>query len=300
MTPAEEAGPPPRIASGPAGPCTGKTRPPGASEQRPAAAQGAAWRPGLRDDEVDAVERDIIDDDLGVPRDPRERARVENVRHRLADRMFLDELAAAGFTGAAFDIAATEFSAYGTAVMMAWMRTGAIIRHCKARGRPLALGSLAAAGRWSRDDRLEIALETTARAWSFFVDEVLMQGKWDHRRGATLKTFFVGACLLQFPNTFDVWASEQKRWSQVTAAEPGAEDLADTVRPDACWSDPTCEAVIGHQMTQRALNDIKDPGTRHAALMVMRGHSLAEAGEAVGLSAGAVEGRLYRLRRRSR
>lgn len=291
---AEEAGQPPRLASAPASSRAGIPGQAGAP-----ASQAAPWHPAVQDDEVDAVEREIVDDDLAVPQDPQERARVDNAGRRLADRALLDELIATGFTGPVFEIAVTEFAAYGIATMMAWMRTGEIVKQCKVKGRPLpALGGLVA-GQWTRDDRLEIAIETTARALRFFINEVLRPGKWDHRRGATLKTFFVGSCLLQFPNVFDLWAGEQKRWGQVNAAEPATEDATDMLRRDACWSDPTCEIVIRDQITKAALDGIADPRTRSAAHLVMLGYTFAEAGAMVGLSAAAVEGRLYRLRRRS-
>lgn len=303
MTQAEEAGATPRTASAPARRHARKAGLPRPDDQHtagqdcPLAAHAVAWHPPLRDDEVDAVEREITDDDLRAPADPHEHALVENACHRLADRMLLEELTATGFTGVLFEVAVTEFAAYGIAVMMAWMRTGKIVSQCKARGRPLALGS--AAGRWTRDDRLEIALETTGRAMRFFIENVLKPGKWDHRRGATLKTFFVGACLLQFPNVFDLWANELRRWDQVNTTELGADETtADGASRDACWSDPTGDTVIRRQRTQEALSEIKDPRTRRAVEMVMGGHTFKEAGKAVGLSAEAVEGRLYRLRRR--
>jgi len=133
---------------------------------------------------------------------------VRNAQRRLADHALVKELAAAGFEGPVFDVAVTEFASYAIAVLMAWMRTGEIFGKCKAKGRPVS-GSTSD---WSRDDRLEIAVETTARALKYFLGEVLVPGKWDHSRGATLKTFFVGACLLQFPNEYDRWAGEQRRW----------------------------------------------------------------------------------------
>src|SRR6266516_875619 len=291
---AEEAGQPPRLASAPARSRAGISGQPGAP-----APQTAAWHPAMQDDEVDAVEREIVDDDLAVPQDPQERVRVDNASRHLADRALLDELITTGFSGPVFEIAVTEFAAYGIATMMAWMRTGEIVKQCKAKGRPLpALGGLAA-GQWTRGDRLEIAIETPARALRFFIDEVLRPGKWDHHRGTTLKTFFVGSCLLQFPNVFDLWVSEQKRWGQVNAAEPAADDAADVLRRDACWSDPTCETVMRDEITKAALDGIADPQTRRAAHLVMLGYTFAEAGRKLGLSAAAVEGRLYRLRRRS-
>ena len=254
----------------------------------------------MRDDEVDAFERDILDDDLAVRGDPRERARVENASRRLQDQGLVDDLSAVGFAGPLFEITVTEFAAYGIAVQMAWMRTGEIVRQCKARGRPVRADSVPAE-HWSRDDRLEIASETTARALKFFVGEVLKPHRWDCMRGATLKTFFIGSCLLQFPNVFDRWMGEQDRWARTHDPDADIADIedADALRRDVRWSDPTGETAMRRQAVREALSDIADPRTREAARLYALGCSFAEAGAQVGLSAAAVEGRLYRLRRRT-
>jgi hypothetical protein len=287
----EAAGRPARIASRPAQ--TRRSRPP-ASNTQDANTHSSPFPARLRDSEVDELEREMTGDDLSSPGDPAERARVENAKRLLADHALVAELAAAGFAGPVFEVAETEFAAYGIAVMMAWMRTGLVFRKCKDMGRPVRDHRL----QWSRDDRLEIAIETTARALRYFVDQVLRAGTWDPHRGATLRTFFVGSCLLQFANVFELWATEQRHWAQVNDGEPIPDDAVGGT--DLQWADPTGDAVVRRRMVQGHLNRISDAKTRRAAWLVLGyGASHAEAGEAVGLSAPAVEGRLYRLLRRS-
>jgi DNA-directed RNA polymerase specialized sigma24 family protein len=247
----------------------------------------------------DLMPGEIADDDLVVPGDPQERARVENAARRLAERALVDELMAARFTGPMFDVTVNELAAYGIATLMAWMRTGEIFRQCLTRGRPLASADRSTA-QWSRDDRLEIAIETTARALHYFIDEVLKPDRWNHRRGATLRTYFVGACLLQFPNIYELWMNEQKRWGVVELAEPDTEETGEPGGGDRAWSDPTADEVIRRQQVNEILAGITDARTRKAAQMVMLGYEYADAGAQVGLSADAVGGRLYRLRGRPR
>jgi hypothetical protein len=237
------------------------------------------------------------EEDLARPGDADELARLENARRRLADRVLAEELAAAGYCGVTFEMFVIELSSYGIAALMAWMRTGQIAVQCAAKGRPMAGGL---PEQWSRDDRLEIAVETTARALKHFIGEVLIPGRWDPGRGASLKTFFVGSCVLQFPNVYSVWRTEQRPWKAVDVIEPGTEDAAVPLTQGASWSDPTAEHVLRRELTRENLDAIKDPRTRKAAEMVMDGYSFAEAGAAAGLTAAAVEGRLYRLRRRLR
>jgi hypothetical protein len=260
--------------------------------------------PSLSDDEVDAIEREIIDDDFSDPRDPAEKARVENARRRLADHALVGQLIAADFTGPLFEITVTELAAYGIPVVMSQIRTGKIISQCKSKGRPLKPGSFELMEQWDHDDRLEATLETTARALKVFIDHVLKREQWDYQRGTTLKTFFVGTCFLQFPNVFDGCVSHQRRWSQVVL--PGPEDdeppegSAGGSRPGSCWADPTAEEAIRRAAPSHALEFIEDPQTRQAAWLVYaESYSHADAGETSGLSAKAVEGRLRRLRERS-
>jgi hypothetical protein len=284
----EGAGWRPRVDSTPSG--GGRSGPPGSTATETVALP--AQLVPLRDSEISELELQLTDDDLKSPGDLTEQAQLENAKRRLADRAYLAELAKTGFTGTMFEIALTELAAYGIPVLMAWMRTGKIIGKCKARGRPLS----DPAPRWTPDDRLEIAIETTARALVFFTNEVLRPGKWDYRGGATMKTFFIGACLLQFTNVFEVWATEQRHWAQIDLGEE--EILDDAVgRSDLEWADPTGDAAARVCAARDFLSSIPDPRTRRAAWLVFgHGASHAEAGAAVGLSAEAVEGRLYRLR----
>lgn len=280
---AEEAGRPPRKARQ-----SGRSRSPGHAAQDKKVQPGE-FRPGLRDRDVDAIERELTDDDFGSPA---QRARAENAMRRLADHALVEELRAAGFAGPVFEVAQTELAAYGISVLMGWMRTGQIFARCKASGRPLSTS----APQWSPDDRLEIAIETTARGLRFFVDHVLKPGRWDYQRGTTLRTYFIGACLLQMPNVFDGWLTEQRHWAQVNDEIP----LDDAAGGDPQWADPTGDAVLRACEIREWLDSITDPKTRHAAWLVLAHQaSHQEAGEAVGLSADAVEGRLYRLRRPS-
>lgn len=112
--------------------------------------------------------------------------------------------------------------------------------------------------------------------------------------GAALKTFFVGACLLQFPNVFDVWATEQRQWGQLHDGEKTLDDAVGGADPQ--WSDPTGDAAVRACAARECLDGIPDARTRRAAWMVFAEASHAEAGAAVGLSAGGVEGRLYDLK----
>jgi hypothetical protein len=299
MTQAEEAGQQPtRPAPAQAGERASGPEPAlEAGEQACAAGTAEVMWHLVSAEDIEELEQKITREDLRGPDDPAELALVEKARQRLADLALLEELAASKFRGVAFDMFVIELAAYGIATLMVLMRTRQIVRQCLLRGRPL-VGGLPS--QWSRDDRLEIASETTAIGLRYFTEEVLEPMRWDPHRGASVKTFFVGSCILQFPNVYNRWRTQEQRWSAVEVIEPGTEEAAQPGPRNSGWSDPTAETAIREVLTREILRDIEDPQTRTAAEMVRRGYRLAEIGAVLGMSADAVGARLYRLRKRAR
>ena len=199
----------------------------------------------VSDDEVSDRGVDLAGEGAGDPG-----GQMEDFRRSVADRELLEELAAAGFAGPVYEVFAGSLAAYGLAVLMAWMSNGEIVARCKAAGRPLPGDAVPAA--WSRDDRLELATETVARALDFFFRQVLQAGRWDDCRGASLKTFLVGACVLEFPNVFRLWIGEQQRWDK-TRDRQNVEEAAGIAEAAGCaWTDPTGEAATAVSAPPRA------------------------------------------------
>lgn len=54
----------------------------------------------------------------------------------------------------------------------------------------------------------ELANETVAVALNKFRDTNLRRHRWDSTRGATIKTYFIGQCLIRFPNIYRSWLAE--------------------------------------------------------------------------------------------
>jgi DNA-directed RNA polymerase specialized sigma24 family protein len=245
---------------------------------------------------VAAVEETLCDDDYD---NLQQRAIAENLARRVADRELITALAKNGFTGAAQDIFEGELAAYGYPVMMAWTRTGMIIKKVAERGRPLGID---AAPEWSRDERSELSLETVARALAFFREKVLLAGAWDHTRGATIKTYFVGACLFQFPNVYQRWNTERERWRSHCAV-----NFDDPDDPNGIWQlpsrDRTEERAISRTELRQALAEMqaKDPALYNiVVLKLLEGYTDAQAAGWLDLTPKAVEGMWYRFRRNHR
>jgi len=231
-----------------------------------------------------------------LSRHDRDQARraAENLARREKDLDKLNSLALQGFTGPDYEIFAGELAAYGYPVILAWLRRGVIFRYCADRGRPLSpTDSDRDVLADSFEERLQLALETAAEALTFFRKYVLLGGRWSYDGGATLTTYFVGACLFAFPNVFRRWQAERRRWGQAVAVEmlncPDGRTLATRPGSDPAHIAASRDVVMGE------LNAMPDE-TRAAAALILDDLSFAEAGTRLGMTDRAVEGRLYRYR----
>ncbi|NEA24572.1 hypothetical protein [Actinomadura bangladeshensis] len=140
-------------------------------------------------------------------------------------------------------------------------------------------------------------METVAAALRFFMERVLPQGRWDPTKGASLRTFFVGACLLHFLNIYNAWFNCQDRWGKVTELGRGVEQAELERRADeVCFDDPTGETTLRRELRRVALTKIRDPDTRRAAEMIMSGALIKDAAATIGVTPKALESRLYRIR----
>ena len=108
-------------------------------------------------------------------------------------------------------------------------------------------------------------METTAKALVFFRDQVLLGKRWNVNAGATVTTYFVGACLLAFPNVFRRWQGEQRRLSRAYAVGkikcPEGRGLG-----DHAGADPEDEVVT--RMTLIQESGALPPGLREVSAVV--------------------------------
>jgi hypothetical protein len=233
------------------------------------------------------VEAELTLDDYS---DDKQRTMAENFARRQADQETIIELQRQDFKGLPYEYFAAELAAYGFAVMMAWMRTREIFKQCKDKGRPLSFGLTRD---WSREDRMGLAGLTVAKALVVFRDQVLRPAKWDPGRGATLKTYFVGACVQQFPNFYDSWMRQEQRWDGQVFYD--AEDPGILLAVHAPSSDPAQLAVDRHLLRQ-CLADM-DEKLQQACRLILVGWTYEAAGAVIGISGEALAERLRRFRK---
>jgi hypothetical protein len=284
---------------------------PGEEAQRPAAeardSKQAAGRAGAGGEEpgrspefapvteadLAAVEESVCNHDYDSAR---QQAIAENLARREEDRELIARLAKSGFEGPGQELFEAELAAYGYPVMMAWTRSGEIIRKAAEIGRPLSIPRDGPG--WSREDRSELSSETVGRALAFFREKVLRAGAWDHTRGAAIKTYFIGACLFQFPNVYQAWQAERRRWNRhlaVSLDDPGGSGLLYQVPGD---DDTEHRALARHQL-QQVLAELagKHPDLHQVVVMWLDGCTDAQAAEKLGSNPRKIEGQWHRWRR---
>jgi DNA-directed RNA polymerase specialized sigma24 family protein len=230
----------------------------------------------------------------------RDETEDERSQRLAADRRLVEILAGDSFEGERFAQhyrkLVHKLTGYAWPILMKWMSTGQIFRECERYRRPV--NRSAATYGWTHDDRSQIATDTIIEAVDFFRDYGLRQGKWDWRRGASLRSYFVGSCVCCFPRVHQRWWKEQVVARSVLLAtrdneEPQANDLLNLFADPP--SDPCTVAVVRDE-ARHAMRQMADPQLRQVAWLRATGYTQAEAAREVSLTEKAVERRLHRHR----
>ncbi|MFD0684783.1 hypothetical protein [Actinomadura fibrosa] len=256
--------------------------------------ESAGDRPG---EEIRPAERGEAEGAGPVPADPD----PGGPARRAADRELVAALRASGFTGRTFALFEAEYCAYGRGILLLMMRTGEIIARCARtpphRPRPLPVTETPA---WTDDDMEGLADETAARAMRVFVDRALRRGEWDPDGEASLKTYFVGCCVLQFPNVFARWHGQRRAWEDNDRLDrsvglgPSAENVPAPGPPDA-----TSALALDAVMRERWLRTLR-PRERLIMELVLHDHTQVQIADFLGMPVTTVRGVVERVRRRAR
>jgi DNA-directed RNA polymerase specialized sigma24 family protein len=214
---------------------------------------------------------------------------AEHLARLEADQRLMLRLSLAGFAGSVWEGVARALVEYGRTVMSAWIATGVVFAKCREKG--IVTGRLEGPGRpiWGQDAE-DLTEDTVAMAIIAFRDRVLRGRRWDPARGASLATFFIGMCLLQFPNVYRAWRREYLR----SAKRRPLDGLEDEENPVS-----TAAEAIGAAEADRLLARLP-VADRVVAFLLAQRFTVPEIATLTGRSEKAVEGRIYRLRRRMR
>jgi DNA-directed RNA polymerase specialized sigma24 family protein len=142
------------------------------------------------------------------------------------------------------------------------------------------------------DEIDELTGETISKALFHFRRDVLLKQKWDYRKGATLRTFFVGQCLIRFANIYRRW------WSGETRNRHDLTDDHDSLADFGARAVAADVQAIDRTIINDALATVKDARVKMAMLRRSQGRTHAEIAIELEVTKKAVERMLANERAR--
>ncbi|MEV5754957.1 hypothetical protein AB0L00_44790 [Actinoallomurus sp. NPDC052308] len=210
-----------------------------------------------------------------------------DLESRLAvDQLLVEAVLEQGLNGSRHQRLNAELIRYAVPVLRYLLRTGQIVAKCVKLRR--WYGDADALPELSDADHDDLAQQMVADALPVFTTAVFVERRWSPARGASLKTYFVNACALQFPTLYRRWLRDRS-----TVRPIGL--VIDPDRPGGAV-DPAVQVAMADEV-ERLLGEIKDQQVREVLVLRAAGFSASQAAEAVGLTPKAAEGRTARVRK---
>lgn len=206
---------------------------------------------------------------------------AKSVDRLAADLDLINTLAFQGFSGPDYEYFAGELAKYGMAVIGGWLRRRVIFRRAEERG----LGGLPTPPTGAFDDPdtiAELTNETVAKALFHFRRDVLLRGKWDSTRGASIRTYFIGQCLLRFANVYREWWKKEARHGSIV-------DHHDAVIISDSRIDGPEQTAITRLDIRNGLEHATNDSVRVALIMIAADLPQQEIAEHLGVTKKTVE-----------
>jgi len=191
---------------------------------------------------------------------------------------------------AAYEALAISLIQYSHPILRSWLASGQIYSECRKKRRPVhptepELHHLAL----HPGEVADLVNDTLAEAIIFLrVRAMTEEDRWRSDGGASLKTYFVGTCVLTFQTVFRQWRSQR---THSTASYHETQNVPEPASNDNVEND--C-------LTQVEMDDMP-ADIRKIVYYRISGLTFAEIAERIGApSAAAVEQRLRRYRNRRR
>jgi hypothetical protein len=200
------------------------------------------------------------------------------------DAELLHKLMLGGYTGRDWDAFADVLARYAYPVILSWIHKGTLVQRCFAKGvhAPRLF-------RHKRSDREDIARSIVAEAIYSFRNHVLIPGRWNAGKGATLKTYFIGRCLLQYPNAYREWRSQN------VCPRIDPEELARQLALRTNLPATTDLLAELHRRLPEVVKEEQSPA--FLAALFAAGFSQKKIAAAAGLTTMAVQSKIKRLRK---
>ncbi len=150
----------------------------------------------------------------------------------------------------------------------------------------------------SADERMELAIDVISKAVGEFEKSAVRGERWSPTGGASLRTWFIGTCALNFPHAYRTWS--KKRSDRLVGIarqhEINFDDLGG--RMVEGLGDPSGLAILRRDL--KKLVDHAQPDTKVILGLLMQEKTHAQIAAELGLTIRAVEGRIYRWRKRAK
>ncbi|MFE4999262.1 RNA polymerase sigma factor [Streptomyces mirabilis] len=219
----------------------------------------------------------------------------EGIDRRTADGRMVELLAKDNFTGPRYERFQEELVRYGISVLRGWMHSGYIFELVAQRGFSLNPHELDLEDLTTDSElRQELATMTIARALPRFRQHAFIDGGWSVEGGASLTTYFMGACAYCFPNEWRRHCTAEARHRRAVRRE---KELYEP--PVSTYT--VAQEVLSNLSVLDELDEIEDPRQRAVVALTLDGYSQDEIREIVGMpTVRAVEGLLYRWRAKAK
>ncbi|RZU46690.1 hypothetical protein EV385_6767 [Krasilnikovia cinnamomea] len=241
--------------------------------------------PDSLESSLDQLE-DHINDTDATTRDAADRLWLRQDDVELVERMTKK-----GFVGWEYDTFINDLARYGHAVIRVWIHTGEAYRRAFELGRPV---SHAHRPRHPvlPDDASALADLAVTFGLKLFIKKGLMQGQWQADGGASLRSYFIGSCLLTLSNACRSWKPDSPDQSAVPY------DVVDDIPTQRAGDDP--ERVVLLRSIIAGLLEEESPVDKLILRLRAVGYTEGEVAEIVGEGATAksVEHKIARARRR--
>ncbi|MEV0318222.1 hypothetical protein ACIBKX_08150 [Streptomyces sp. NPDC050658] len=183
-----------------------------------------------------------------------------------------------------------HLAAYGYTLLQRWIHSQRIYEKCRGN-KPFIVPTSddLETLRRSPEDRHALACDTVLK---FLENPVKALSDWDERKGAALKTYYVGGLLQTFPRVFETWQKARR------PGFPRCDTPVDAQPAEGTYGDPASR-VMTRDALERALR-ASEPEVGVIVTLVAAGTPRRDIADRLGISERAVEGRLYRVRRMMR
>jgi DNA-directed RNA polymerase specialized sigma24 family protein len=202
---------------------------------------------------------------------------------RLADARIVEKLRECGFDGPEWRAVAAGLMEYGYTILVVWACTGTLGRHAADHG-GVSGSRVPVDLRLDEDEARSLAAEVLLVAVERFRERSLP--RWSAGGGASLRTWFVGRCLMELADVHRAWRNR----------ELPLEPVGITCVDDGRHGDRPDEQAEARVELERLLT--RDPDLCRAVRLQIAGYKLEEIAKMMGTTPAGVRSQIYRGRRR--